>query len=415
MQPARQVIREFRWREIFPGLMLVRVFRCSLRIHALALSLVATLLMSSGWQAAAYLTGQDQLANRRSMEFGDMSPVGPLLRATNLNQSRDERPSIYDFHAPIRFEFERFVRPVRAFFSPVATYSQRAYLVLGFAWTLLVGAFFAGVICRTAAFDLATQERYGVFRAFRFVLLRLRYFVLAPLIPLGLLLLMLLPIYCLGLTAHYVSSFLVSLLWGLAILWGLLTAMVALMISASWPMIWPALASEDSDSFDALGNAVGYTSQRPFTFLGYAAAAALVVGVGLVVVILLIEISQSLLFFGMYAGGGVDVGSYFVGTAFKGPRPNSETANVLEIWEFIGNHFVVAFLFSSFWTSATGIFLLLRYHVDGAELDEIYRDGAQDERPMPKLAREMGLTGEAASMASPIAPAAESMPEPGGP
>src|SRR5262245_15700882 len=72
MQPARQVIREFRWNEIFPGLMLVRVFRSSVRIHALVLSLIATILILQGWRLSALLILPMDHPVRLSAEIGEV-------------------------------------------------------------------------------------------------------------------------------------------------------------------------------------------------------------------------------------------------------------------------------------------------------------------------------------------------------
>jgi hypothetical protein len=408
MQPARQVIREFRWKEIFPCLMLIRVFRCSLRIHALVLSLIATILITQGWKASAILCLPETDPIRVKMQLEEREPfylfVATEMASTKAASGIVSR-RVFD---PFLQVFEKFALPVREFFAPQESYAQRGYYLLGFGWTLLVGSFFAGVICRTAAFDLASQERYGVFRAIRFVTLKMRSFLAAPLMPLLVLLGLLLPIFLLGLLTTNVSPFVASLLWGFAIVWGLLLGVVGMTVLFSWPLLWPALASEDSDSFDAIGNAFGYVSQRPFSYFLYVLIAAVVTSAGLILFSMLIHVGMSLLHFGMFAGGGREV--YWLISVSSRSQDKLSTG-VMNFWEFFASFLTDAYLFSAFWTSATGIFLLLRQDVDGAELDDIFREGADDERPMPKLAREMGLTGEAASMTAPAAPPAESTPK----
>ena len=163
------------------------------------------------------------------------------------------------------------------------------------------------------------------------------------------------------------------------------------------------LAIEESDSFDAIGSSFGFISQRPFSYFLYILIAAVVTSAGLILFSLLIQVGMSLLTFGMVAGGGQDV--YLLISASSRNSDNL-SSSVMKFWEFFASFLTDAYLFSAFWTSATGIFLLMRHDVDGAELDDIYRDDGENEKPMPKLAREMGLTGEAASMTSPVAPPA---------
>jgi hypothetical protein len=405
MTPARQVIREYRWREIFPALMLLRVFRCSVRIHAILLSLIATILISQGWKVCAYFALPDEHPIRRQIVNREVAALPPLVSSSKALSSASAGWG--QLLAPMQQEFERFAQPVRNFFSLKLSNEEKLFYLLGFAWTLLVGAFFAGVISRTAVFDLASQERYGVFRALRFVALRFRSFLGAPLMPLLLLGGMLIPVFLLGAAAEYISTFIASLLWGFAVIWGLVLGMVAILALFSWPLYWPALATEDADSFDALGSSIGYVSQRPFSYFLYAMIAAIISGAGLVLFVLLLLFGQTLLHFGMTTGGGAEIADKFLGLSF---RPTEElTTSMLGFWDYLATHLIDAYLFSAFWTSATGVYLLLRYDVDRAELDDIYRDGAEDEKPMPKLAREMGLTGETASMESPVtssAPAA---------
>lgn len=398
MQQKRQVIREFRWNEIFPALMLLRVFRSSVRIHALLLSLVATILITQGWRLIAVVTLPTEL--REVTASASSSPSNALA-----GLSFGDGLSIQSLVRPIFQEYERFAAPIRNLFTHQPTWGQRTYLLLGSAWTLLVGAFFAGVICRTAAFDLASQERYGVFRAIRFVARRYRSFFTAPLIPLAVITAMTLPILLLGFVGGYISSFLAALAWGLAILWSIAMGLAALVSLTSWPLIWPALASEDSDAFDALGASFGYSAQRPFSYIAYVLLAALVSGAGFLIFAALLGLGRGLLLFGLTAGGGADVTAAFYGDA-------SLTSRVVSFWEYFFTSLGDAYLFSAFWTSATAVFLLLRYDVDGAELDDIYNDGPGEGKPMPKLAREMGLTGEEAAVSAPVAPPTPPKSEP---
>lgn len=412
MEPARQVIREFRWREILPGLMLVRVFRCSLRLHAIGLSLIAVILMSLGWQVCFALILPE------GTEFRPDVPLSPIPGEQDANSkafvaATYSEPTFYSprqdwrafFTAPISREFERFVAPVRILLTQHQNYRLRACWLCGSLWSLLVGGLFAGVICRMAGFDLTTQERYGLFRSFRFVAKKYRSFIGAPLILFITISALLIPLLLLGFIAQHIFAPLAAVLWGFGFAWAILVAVVAIASMFAWPLIWPALATEDSDSFDAIGVSIGYASQRPFAYLGYALAAIFITGCGLFLFSLILDVAAST----MRICIGVVVEEPLLSRFFVRQigESRSSTDAIVDFWSYLLSFLHQAYLFSAFWTSATGIYLLLRYHVDGAELDDIYRDGAEDEKPMPKLAREMGLTGEIASMTSPVAPAAQ--------
>lgn len=402
MQPARQVIREFRWSEIFPGLLLVRVFRSSVRIHALVLSLIATILIAQGWRICARLTLPPESSVRTALEVGDEESRNLALYSLEASPGVNKEFRLERFYLPLQREFERFSWPVRRFFSPGGGFWDRVFILLGGGWTLVVGGFFAGVLSRTAAFDLTAQPRYGVFRATRFVGKRFGRYCAAPLIPFLLLLGMTIPLFLLALFATHISALLAAVVWGIAIVWSLVTGLIAVSYLFAWPMLWPALSTEDADSFDALGSAFGYVSQRPFTYLVYAIFAAIIARLGLALFSAICLAGSRLLFWCFMSVDGEEVTAQLFGIGDGSPM--TATRYIAGLANDLESRLGEAYLFSAFWTSATGIYLLLRYHVDGMELDDVYRDGAEDEKPMPALARQMGLTGETASVTSPVAP-----------
>lgn len=398
MEPARQVIREFRWREIFPGLMLARVFRSSLRIPSLAMGFFAVLLIALGWHLCFHLLLPENEADytqRRwvAAQLGTERPTGdPTEDWTRLLSTLSLR------------EFDRFVGPFRMMLAPNQSYLRRACWLIGLLWTLLIGGFSAGVICRMSAFDLSSQERYGFLRSIRFVAGKYKSFVGAPLILLATIGIFLIPFLILGLFTQPALGPIAGVIFAIAFMWAVVVAVVMVAVMFAWPLVWPALSTEDNDSFDAIGAAVGYASQRPLTYLGYAIGAIAITGCGFGLFLLVLNVAESVLRVNLNVLGDQSLAYRFYVPGPEGPRDTAES--LVAGWRLLIFYLPQAFLFSAFWTSATAIYLLLRHHVDGAEVDDIYRGDGEDEKPMPKLAREMGLTGEAASMTSPIAPPA---------
>ena len=59
-------------------------------------------------------------------------------------------------------------------------------------------------------------------------------------------------------------------------------AVLSLGMLAGWPLMWGAIAAEDSDAFDAISRSYAYTFQRPLHYLFYACFASFIALLGCV-------------------------------------------------------------------------------------------------------------------------------------
>ena len=95
---------------------------------------------------------------------------------------------------------------------------------------LAVIAVGGGAICRIAALQSAKGEKPGLFEAIRFSSGKFRSLFAAPLVPFGIFLLFGIFISAIGLLTNipYAGSFILGILMPLALLWGLLAAIIAI-------------------------------------------------------------------------------------------------------------------------------------------------------------------------------------------
>ena len=62
---------------------------------------------------------------------------------------------------------------------------------------------------------------------------------------------------------------LAGLVWPLALVGGLLMGIFMLGLVFGWPLMWGAISTEGTDSFDALSRSYSYVYQRPYHYLFY--------------------------------------------------------------------------------------------------------------------------------------------------
>ena len=177
----------------------------------------------------------------------------------------------------------KFVAPVWYLFSTESgTLRITSYLILVLLWNIVVWGYFGAAICRLAAVQIARNEKAPMGETLGFVGERLRHYVLAPVMPLLFVAIVFFLLATGGFIAgwtFFLGDILAGLLWPLVIVAGLIMA-VLLVGLFGWPLMYPTISVEGSDSFDALSRTYSYFYQKPWRYLGYAAT-ALVYGAAL--------------------------------------------------------------------------------------------------------------------------------------
>lgn len=134
----------------------------------------------------------------------------------------------------------------------------------------LVWALFGGAITRSATVELATEERLGMWEALQYAWGRYRHYawsILAPLVGIVFFLL----IMALGgwVARCPVLDVLVSLTTLLYLLAGFIIMLILVGLVVGWPLMFPAISAEGSDSFDAISRAYSYIYTKPWKYIWY--------------------------------------------------------------------------------------------------------------------------------------------------
>src|SRR5687768_15252784 len=145
------------------------------------------------------------------------------------------------------------------------------YFLLFMALFLLVWAVFGGAIARIAAVHVARDEKISVRSAVKFSTNKVLSFIFAPLIPLAIVLVIGLVLAVGGLLFHipWFGPILAGALFILALLGGVVITLVLLGTFGGLNLMYPTIAVEGSDSFDAISRSFNYVFARPWRMLFY--------------------------------------------------------------------------------------------------------------------------------------------------
>ena len=158
--------------------------------------------------------------------------------------------------------------------------------------------------------------------------------------------------------------------------------------------MFPAIAYEDSDSFDAISRSFSSVYAQPWRMGFYSLVAAVYGAICYLFVrffvFLLLWATYGFLQFGMsdrklqtiWPEPSFD---YLLGTAAVAPEEWSLWVGALlvRIWVLAVVGLMVSFVISFFFSASTIIYALMRNQVDGTPLDEVYDDSGEASRTGP--------------------------------
>jgi hypothetical protein len=396
MSDERGTLRHVAWREVFPWLELVGALRLALRARMLLLAAAALLLTMLGWSAIGWLfSGTDDpslkewTAAYRSWAWGtELDQTVP--RVVNPTQLADEifdPPELGAFpSSPFEAAWWELSAPFRQLFDIEGlSFTGLAFLLLCGLWVTLIWAFFGGALTRMATLKVGREESIGWKPALAHARAKCLSYFSAPLLPLLGVLLITLPMALLGLAMRSdVGVLIVALIWPILLVGGLLMAIFLLGLFFGWPLMWAAISTEASDSFDALSRAYSYVYQRPLYYLFYAVVATLLGLLGALLVYYFATAVIQLTFWAVSWGtGNARIEELFAASNLS--TAGQWGVNVIRFWLGFVKLMALAFTFSYFWSASTVIYLLLRYHVDGTEFDEVFVDEGHEPHGLPTL------------------------------
>lgn len=281
------------------------------------------------------------------------------------------------------------------------------YAVIFLVLVLAIWSFFGGAICRIAAMHAARDEKISIKQAIDFSQRKFVGFFAAPLIPLALIIFIGIFLAIGGLVGSipYIGDVLVGVFFFLALIAGFVMALVLIGGVAGGSLMWPTIAVEGSDSFDAISRSFSYIYSKPWRSLFYFLVAS-VYG------------AFCFLFVRVFALIMLKLAHFFVGTIGMGltsrlaagedmtkldvmwKTPSFE--GLMPAWSFLGREgwdivgaamiwfwvalavaTVYAFLISFYFSGSTVLYFLLRREVDATDLEDVYLEETEEEEPAP--------------------------------
>ena len=301
------------------------------------------------------------------------------------------------------------------------------------AWFLLVWAVLGGAISRIAAVHVARDEKISVRHSLTFSVGKVLSFIFAPVIPVFI-------IFGIGIVISitatillhipYVGPIITGLFFFLALIGGFVITLLILGTIGGFNLMYPTIAVEGSDSFDAISRSFSYVFARPWRMLLYTIVAVIYGAICYLFVRFFVWMMlEATWFFMAWLLGGHHVNS----PADVWPRIWSEpidplakmryspdyehlkgteaaAAGLIVWWVYIVIGLVGAFAVSFYFSANTIIYYLMRREVDATDLDDVYVEET-DEQPEDVEETTGPTAGEATVTTTTVITATETAPE----
>ncbi len=288
------------------------------------------------------------------------------------------------------------------------------YFIVFGAFCLVVWSILGGDISRTAALHVARGEKISIKEALSFGVKKFPSFLFAPLIPAVIVGVMMVVVGLVSLVGNIpaVGEVLISVLLFLSLIAGFIMALVAVGTVGGLTLMYPTIAMEGSDSFDAISRSFSYVYARPWRMAFYSLV-ALIYGVLCYLFVrffafLVLKMTHLSVGAGIYVKGNSGLinkldsmwsaptlanlgGGFGEGTAWGVQGFGSW---VICLWVCVVIGFVAAFLVSFFFSANTVIYSLLRKRVDSTDMDDVYVE-EEPEEETPAVAEEPAKEDEA--------------------
>ncbi len=272
------------------------------------------------------------------------------------------------------------------------------YFVLFILWLLILWAVFGGAIARIAALHVARDEKLSMKQALKFSVAKGLSFVSAPLIPLLIILVIGLIVSAVSLLGNvpWVGPILVGAPFVLALAGGFVMTLMLIGTVGGFTLMYPTIAVEGSDSFDAISRSFSYIYARPWRMLFYTAVAvaygALCYLFVRIFVYLILTLTHGFVGLGMFAHAAPGVPLWptllpapvFQSMPYQIPFLSLNTGGdigawFVAFWIYILLAIMGAFVISFYFSANTIIYYLMRREVDATEMDDVYREEAEEE------------------------------------
>jgi len=391
------------WLAFAPVLRLARSFRMALQPGKLLLALVAVLIifgvgevMDLAWGDVVEQPGAaDQGVYEHVLERQSHGFAVLMQSALSLDLGLEQAPGIgggrpMGVAGALRY---MVIDTPRWLFTEHLWFA----LVFGLIKLVVIGVF-GGAICRMAATQACIGQPTSAVAALRFTAERIVWFLLTPLMPCVLIGVLAGVLVLAGLVFFNapVLDVIGGVFYGLLMLLGLVIALVSIGLAFGLPLMYPCLAVEGTDGFDAVSRCYNYVFFRPWHYAFYLVSMVLFAAVCYLVVAVVATATVNTTDYFVGAGSiaviddlpsdtvvGEDVTRYdavaaqamhpavpddFVADELEGTlKPTSwiVTQWVRFVWAL-----VAAFMLSLYFCMQTWVYLLLRRAADATPLDD---------------------------------------------
>jgi len=274
-----------------------------------------------------------------------------------------------------------------------------AYCIIFGLIKLSIIALAGGAVCRIAALEFARDEKPGITEALRFGRKNFFNFFVAPLFPAVLTILVGLFIVLLGVICNlwWFGELITGICLPFALIGGALIAVVLIGTTAGFGLMFPAVAYDGSDFFDAMGRAWHYVFKKPWWMVFYTSIAAVYGAVCYMFVRFFVFLTL------LVAHKSLQIGVWTESTSNQTdklraiwPEPSfmdlagspvvtqtnwseSTAAFVVNLYLLVVIGLVVSFIISFYFSANTIIYAILRKKVDGTGLEDVYSSADEAE------------------------------------
>jgi hypothetical protein len=273
------------------------------------------------------------------------------------------------------------------------------YFAIFGIYCLILWSVFGGAIARIAAVQVARDEKISFRQALSFSTAKFLSFVSAPIIPLLIIVIVGLVVALGGLVFNlpFLGPIIGGALYFLALIAGFVMTLVLIGLVGGFNLMYPTIAVEGSDSFDAISRSFSYLYARPWRLLFYSLVALVYGTLCFIFVRFFLRLMLSLthLFTGLFILRHADNAAPLWPTLWPNPMTaphliynidyltlsGGQTlgAFLLALWIYLTVAVLAAFVVSIYFSANTIIYVLMRHEVDATELDDVYVEESEEE------------------------------------
>jgi hypothetical protein len=291
---------------------------------------------------------------------------------------------------------------IRSFFIFAPVWAMRHHTVfftIFFLYFLCVWSIFGGAIARIAAVHVARDEKISIRQALRFSTNKFLSFLSAPIIPMLIVVAVGLVIAVGGFIGNipFIGPIVIGVFFFLALVAGFVMTLVLLGTGGGFNLMYPTIAVEGSDSFDAISRSFSYLYARPWRMAFYSAVAILYGSICYLFVryFLYLMLMLTHYFVGLFILRQADNEARLWSVMWPSPTslgrltydvsylplgPGQKLgAFLIMVWVYLAIGLLGAFAISFYFSANTIIYFLMRHEVDATELDDVYLEQSDDE------------------------------------